>query len=569
MKRIVVADEQPLTRQSIRQMLEAEGHQVIAEVDDGRDALQKALEQEPDLLVLDLVLPRLGGLEVIRQLRQRGSAVRTLVLTAQNTEHFAGLSLQAGSSGFIGKQDAPGELLEAVRAILRGRSYFPVRALGSVDAQNTRMGESDQLGSLSPRELTVLRYLASGRSNKDIAEELAISDRTVSTYKIRLLQKLNAGSLVELLEISRRNNLLGGRVPGEAAHPGVHGEAETIEEMFHAQFDGLALPFCLRDRDGVLLAYNRYFLEFHELDEGMLPLSRLTGSSRLAPEEALHLYQRYVDAVARQQPYFMDLLVLQPVRKVLRHWGIPYIRNGELVGMICFVADISDHELEILALTEANQRLESLKRERMGFMLDVGQEFRHSLESIQTLLGNALRAAPEISELPRMQLEVQSLRERLQALIDLARLENGESLLVPRSTELRQLSIEAAQRFLRQNIAIRVSIESERPATMAWIDVRRYRHMVQALLLHCARQGAREVILRTDAEEHSHAHLVWRVAAFVDAAGGVVESPATPDPRLALCMRLAELMGGELELLAPAADEPLARLTLRLTQSNS
>ncbi|MDT4838373.1 hypothetical protein FQZ97_721300 [compost metagenome] len=158
----------------------------------------------------------------------------------------------------------------------------------------------------------------------------------------------------------------------------------------------------------------------------------------------------------------------------------------------------------------------------------------------------------------------------MQALIDLARLENGENLLVPRAAELRQLSVDAAQRFLRQGISMRVSVESDRPTTMAWIDSRRYRHMVQVLLLHCATHGMGEVVLRTETEEYSHAQIIWRVLAFGDRGESFVIGPlGAPDPRLTLCMRLAEVMGGGLELNSPTPGLPLARLTLRLTQVNS
>jgi len=170
--------------------------QVSAECADGPSALRDTLQLRPDLLILGLVLPRLGGLELLRRLHQARSKSRTLVLTAQDTEHFAGLSLQAGSTGFIGKQRSLDELLSAVASVLGGHSYFPSQALDSL----TKGGPQDekvQLASLSAREMIVLRYLASGSSIKRIASELALSDRTVSTYKTRLLEKLNVGSLAD------------------------------------------------------------------------------------------------------------------------------------------------------------------------------------------------------------------------------------------------------------------------------------------------------------------------------------------------------------------------------------
>lgn len=209
MSKILIADEQPLFRHGIRQALEAQGHSLVAELDNGTDALRQTLQLKPSLLILDLALPRLGGLEVIRRLRKQACKVPILVLTAQSSEHFAGLSLQAGSTGFISKQDDLHQLGEAVRTLLHGHSYFPSHLVGNVAPQIGLKAEEAQLDSLSARELTVLRYLANGRSNKDIAQELALSDRTVSTYKARLQRKLNVDSLAQLLEIAWRQGLLG------------------------------------------------------------------------------------------------------------------------------------------------------------------------------------------------------------------------------------------------------------------------------------------------------------------------------------------------------------------------
>src|SRR5262245_31506952 len=172
MSRVIIADRHPLIRSALRHLLEADGHQIVAEFDDGPDTLQQTLKLRPDLLILGLALPRLGGLEVIRRLRQRESRVPILVLTAQNNAHFASLCLQAGATGFVGKDEALERLSGAVRSVLRGDSHFPANSLASAAANLDAATEDEQLRSLSPREMTVLRYLVNGRSNKEIAHEL-------------------------------------------------------------------------------------------------------------------------------------------------------------------------------------------------------------------------------------------------------------------------------------------------------------------------------------------------------------------------------------------------------------
>ncbi|MEH6998917.1 MAG: response regulator transcription factor [Limnobacter sp.] len=204
--KVLIVDDHPAVRMALRMVLEREGFEV-KEASDGSQAIQATREHEPNLVVLDIGLPKLDGLNVIQRLRALTPTLKIIVLTGQPTEIFAQRSLQAGASGFIHKQEDLCDLVTAARAVLSGHTYFPSVALPA--GRPSQHGASDQeyLATLSDRELIVLKRLARGQRNQQIADELLLSSKTVSTYKTRLMQKINASSLVELTDFARRNGL--------------------------------------------------------------------------------------------------------------------------------------------------------------------------------------------------------------------------------------------------------------------------------------------------------------------------------------------------------------------------
>lgn len=205
---IVIVDDHPLIRLAVRMLLEKEGHTIIAEIDNGSDALEIVRKILPDLIILDLSIPNMDGFAVISYLKSIGLAVKVLVLTSGDSRNFAMRCLQAGAAGFICKDDNLDELVGAVKAVLSGYSYFPEDTIfmlrENVQAANQ---ESTLIAQLSDREITVLRLLAQGYGNQEIAETLVISHKTVSTYKVRLQRKLNAPNLVALVELAKRNGV--------------------------------------------------------------------------------------------------------------------------------------------------------------------------------------------------------------------------------------------------------------------------------------------------------------------------------------------------------------------------
>ncbi|HGM4822129.1 TPA: response regulator [Pseudomonas aeruginosa] len=207
MSRILIVDDHPVIRMAMKMLLEAEGHQIVGDTDNGVDAISLGRELKPDLVILDIGIPRLDGLEVISRLMVLALPLKILVLTGQSASLFALRSMQAGAAGFVCKQGGLAELVTAVNAVASGYSYFPSSAMRPVQ-QGAYSDDVELLGRLSDREVSVLQYLSQGYSNKQISEQMFISNKTVSTYKARLLLKLNAGSLVDLIEFVKRNTLI-------------------------------------------------------------------------------------------------------------------------------------------------------------------------------------------------------------------------------------------------------------------------------------------------------------------------------------------------------------------------
>ncbi|RTX38217.1 response regulator transcription factor [Pseudomonas aeruginosa] len=207
MSRILIVDDHPVIRMAMKMLLEAEGHQIVGDTDNGVDAISLGRELKPDLVILDIGIPRLDGLEVISRMMVLALPLKILVLTGQSASLFALRSMQAGAAGFVCKQGGLAELVTAVNAVASGYSYFPSSAMRPVQ-QGAYSDDVELLGRLSDREVSVLQYLSQGYSNKQISEQMFISNKTVSTYKARLLLKLNAGSLVDLIEFAKRNTLI-------------------------------------------------------------------------------------------------------------------------------------------------------------------------------------------------------------------------------------------------------------------------------------------------------------------------------------------------------------------------
>jgi DNA-binding NarL/FixJ family response regulator len=182
---------------------------VIAEAADGREAIRQAQEKELDVAVIDLTMPGLDGFEVISQLKLYCPKLPILVLTMEEEEQFVVRSLEAGARGYITKQSAPEQLVAAIRKVHGGGRYLSETAAEAL-ALHTARGTPGRslLSSLSNREIEVLRRLASGRTNREIADAFGISIKTVDAYRQRLLKKLNLRNNAELTRFAIQNRLV-------------------------------------------------------------------------------------------------------------------------------------------------------------------------------------------------------------------------------------------------------------------------------------------------------------------------------------------------------------------------
>ncbi|ABZ00211.1 TPA: response regulator [Pseudomonas putida] len=206
MNKVLIVDDHPVIRLAVRMLMERHGYDVVAETDNGVAALQLTRQHLPDIVVLDIGIPKLDGLEVIARMATFSPGSKVLVLTSQAPGNFSMRCMQAGAAGYVCKQQELTELLSAIKAVLSGYSYFPNQALHASRGRGAA-SEADMVNRLSAREMTVLQQLARGRSNKEIADSMYLSNKTVSTYKSRLLLKLNARSLVDLIELAQRQGL--------------------------------------------------------------------------------------------------------------------------------------------------------------------------------------------------------------------------------------------------------------------------------------------------------------------------------------------------------------------------
>ncbi|TWC18829.1 MULTISPECIES: response regulator transcription factor [unclassified Pseudomonas] len=208
MHKALVVDDHPFIRAAVKVLLEREQFEVIFEADNGVDAVQMARQHTPALILLDIAMPGLDGLEVISRIRALKLSSKILVLTAQPASFYAMRCMKAGAAGYISKTDDLSELSKAIKALMASYTYFPNLVGHSVRRCDVDCTEMEMIRELSDRELIILQQLARGLSNKEIGDAMLLSNKTVSTYKTRLIEKLNVKSVVYLADFAKRNNLV-------------------------------------------------------------------------------------------------------------------------------------------------------------------------------------------------------------------------------------------------------------------------------------------------------------------------------------------------------------------------
>lgn len=207
--RILIADDHTIVRQGLTKLLEEEsGFEVIGEAVDGRDAVAKAMDLMPDIVLMDLSMPGLHGLEATRQIAKRLPKTRVLILSMHKNDAYVLQSLQAGASGYILKDSASEEVHGALRAVSRGDSYLSPSISRVVIEDYLRVSDPGAAGSkslydtLTVREREIFQLLAEGLKNQEIAERLHVSVKTVETHRAHIMEKLNLSNIAELVRYS-------------------------------------------------------------------------------------------------------------------------------------------------------------------------------------------------------------------------------------------------------------------------------------------------------------------------------------------------------------------------------
>jgi DNA-binding NarL/FixJ family response regulator len=209
--RVLLADDHTLVRAGIRGLLEGLAEvDVVGEAGDGQEALRLAEELRPDVVLLDVGMPGLNGLEVAGRLAAFDSSIRVIILSMHTSEEYVLRALRAGCAGYLLKGSAVSELEIAVRAVARGESYLsPAVSKRVVDDYVSRTGgAADPLDALTPRQREILQLAAEGHSSKEIAQRLGLSFKTVEAHRAQLMQRLNLHDLASLVRFAVRTGLV-------------------------------------------------------------------------------------------------------------------------------------------------------------------------------------------------------------------------------------------------------------------------------------------------------------------------------------------------------------------------
>src|SRR3984893_18337881 len=204
--RIILADDHALVRQGIKSLLEREGLLVVAEASDGREAIRHAEALAPDVVVMDIGMPTLNGMEAARELARCCPKVKPILLTQHDEPQYVSAALRAGVKGYVLKSQITGDLVQAIQQVLRGQVYLSPGISGSVMAAlHSKTQSADPLTS---RERQVLQLIAEGESTKDVAALLGVSVKTAESHRSRLMQKLDIHETASLVRYAVKHGLV-------------------------------------------------------------------------------------------------------------------------------------------------------------------------------------------------------------------------------------------------------------------------------------------------------------------------------------------------------------------------
>src|ERR1700680_967949 len=224
--RILIADDHEVVRRGLCMLLQThEGWEVCGEAKDGREAVEKAKQVRPDVVILDVGMPNLNGLAATRQLLQQNPQQKVIVLTITDSDQAIREALDAGARGFVLKSDAARDLISAVEALQRNRMFFTPRVNDMVLAgfldrgHNGSNGEPPRLPKLTAREREVIQLLAEGKSSKEVAVLAHASDQSAETHRSNIMRKLGFHSIRDLVVYAVKNNIIQVQVPTNLQNP--------------------------------------------------------------------------------------------------------------------------------------------------------------------------------------------------------------------------------------------------------------------------------------------------------------------------------------------------------------
>lgn len=205
---VIIMDEHPIVRMSIEVLLQKNKNiQVKLKSGDSHEVLGCIRNHPIDLVILDIEMTGTDGFVLLKRIRNLNKDIKVLFLSSKSEAFYAGRAIRAGANGFVSKRKDLGEIYNAVEMILTGYSFFPSETLSFINHLGSRTGAAVDM-PLSNREVTVLRYLANGLSNKEIADQLLLSNKTISAHKSNIFSKLGVQSIVELIDYAKAHELL-------------------------------------------------------------------------------------------------------------------------------------------------------------------------------------------------------------------------------------------------------------------------------------------------------------------------------------------------------------------------
>jgi two-component system, NarL family, invasion response regulator UvrY len=207
--RVLITDDHAVVRAGLKQILvDVWATVVVGEAKDAHEALRMVREQDWDAVVLDISMPGKSGIDALKELKQERPRLPVLVLTSHSVEQYAVRVMKAGAAGYMTKESAPEHLIEAIRKVIKGGKYISPQLAEVLVSTLTADTEKPPHEILSDREYQVLRLIAVGKTVGEIASELSLSDKTISTYRARILEKLGMKTTAELIHYAIKNGLI-------------------------------------------------------------------------------------------------------------------------------------------------------------------------------------------------------------------------------------------------------------------------------------------------------------------------------------------------------------------------